>query len=548
MEQTWQLSNPWLGIFVVALSFAIFYFIGWKANKSSTSLEDLYIAGGKIGAVANGLGMASTYMSLATFLGVIALILKLQIPFVLMWIQFILAIPLITIIYGTSLRRMGAYSPAHFVKERYGKMASIVVALWMILISIMYALGQMIGIAATFQTLLGIPYLPGLIIGGLLTVGYVTIGGMYGASYNAALQMVIMAVMFVVPLAAIMKALGSSGWWFPPLLYSDMVPSMLEKVPTFFDYKYSTKWLFSLIPALTLGGMGLPHLAMRVYTSSSLRSARQAMIWYALILGMVFSATYTMGFAGVYHTALTGVDISAADADKITIILNLVYNPEWVTALVIAGAIAAGLSTLNGNLLSIGALVAQDIILALKPSLTEKSKIRLGYIAIAIGGIISILLAIKPPAFLVVSIIWAFGLAAATSSSLIIMGVWWKGANKYGAISGALIGGIVYLIVSPYVFPSIVVSGHALTDSLGLSGSMVSVPLSFIVLVLVSYITNKMPSFKNKLSFDSDSKLIERIHGWTSVDEKRYNSTFGAFTIATISLLVLIWALFPWNL
>ncbi len=548
MEQTWQLSNPWLGIILVALSFTLFYVIGWLSNRSSTSVEDLYIAGGKIGPVVNGLGMASTYMSLATFLGVTALILKLQIPFVMLWIQFILAIPLITIIYGTSLRRMGAYSPAHFVKERFGKSASVTVALWMILISLMYALGQMIGIAATFQTLLGIPYLPGLLIGGLLTVGYITIGGMYGASYNAALQMVIMGIMFIFPLAAIMKGLGSTGWWFSPLLYSDMVPSMLDKVPTFFDYKYTVKWYFALIPALTLGGMGLPHLAMRVYTSSSLRSARKSMVWYSLILGMVFSATYTMGFAGVYYTALTGTEIAAADADKLTIILNLIYNPEWVTALVIAGAIAAGLSTLNGNLLSIGALVAQDIILALKPKLKEATKMKLGYIAIALGGVISVLLAIKPPAFLVVSILWAFGLAATTNAPLIIMGVWWKGANRYGAISASIIGGTVYLITSPYIFPSITVSGDALTDKLGLSSAMVSVPISFIILILVSCITNRMPSLQSKLTANEEAKLIERIHGWKTVDSRRYNSKFFAYTIAVFSLFVLIWALMPWNL
>ncbi|PAM94467.1 sodium:solute symporter, partial [Flavobacterium sp. IR1] len=190
-------------------------------NRASKSVEDLYAAGGGVGPITNGLAMASTYMSLATFLGVTGLILNLQAPFILLWIQMIVAIPLITIIYGTSLRRMGAFSPTHFVRERYGVSASIIAALFMILVSIMYALGQMIGIAVTFETLLGIPYMTGLIIGGLLIVGYVTIGGMSGATNNAAIQMVIIALMFIVPLGAIMKAMGGTGWYFPPLLYAD---------------------------------------------------------------------------------------------------------------------------------------------------------------------------------------------------------------------------------------------------------------------------------------------------------------------------------------
>ncbi|TWI56315.1 sodium:solute symporter family transporter [Halalkalibacter nanhaiisediminis] len=547
-EQVWQLSNPIIGIIFVVLTFALFYVVGWMSNRSSKSVEDLYAAGGGVGPITNGLAMASTYMSLATFLGITGLILNLQAPFVLLWIQMILAIPLITIIYGTSLRRMGAFSPTHFIRERYGVKASIIAALFMILVSIMYALGQMIGIAVTFETLLGIPYLTGLIVGGILIIGYVTIGGMSGATNNAAIQMVIIALMFIVPLGAIMKAMGSSGWYFPPLLYADMVPAMLEAMPTFFDYEYSTKWYFSIIPALTLGSLGLPHLAMRIYTASSLKSARQAMVWFALVLGLVFSATYAMGFAGVYFTQTQGVAISQADADKLTIILNLVYNPEWVTALVIAGAISAGLSTLSGNLLAIGALISQDIVTTLRPTLTNKMKVRLGYFSIAFGGIVSVLLGINPPDFLVVSILWAFGLAAVTNAPLILMGVWWKEANKYGAIAASIVGGGLYIVVSPFVFPSIVVSGDALTDGMGLSGSMLAVPVSFILLIVVSYITNRMPSLQKHLTTSADHQLIERIHGWNNVNPTRYNSTFGAVVITVLSAFVVVWAILPWNL
>lgn len=546
-EQTWQLSNPVLGIIAVVFTFILFYLVGYISNRSSKSVQDLYVAGAAVGPITNGLAMAATYMSLATFLGVTALILRLQVPFILVWIQMVLAIPLITIIYGVSLRRMGAFSPTHFIRDRYGKSASIIAALWMILVSIMYALGQMIGIAVTFETLLGIPYMTGLIGGGLLIIGYVTLGGMSGATNNAAIQMVIIALMFIVPLGAIMKAMGSAGWFFPPLFYADMVPAMLDALPTFFDYQFSTKWYFALIPAFTIGALGLPHLAMRVYTASSLKSARSAMIYFTFVIGLVFSATYTMGFAGVYFEKTTGITIAAADTDKLTIILNLVYNPEWVTALVIAGAISAGLSTLSGNLLAIGALISQDIVTTLKPDLSAKAKVRLGYFSIAMGGIISIILAIQPPAFLVVSILWAFGLAGVTNAPLIIMGVWWKEANRYGAIAASLLGGIIYVVVSPFVFPSIVISGHALTDGMGIGGSMFAVPVSFILLIVVSYITNRIPSLNNQSLREDVNILVERIHGWSSVNPARYNSTTGAFFIAAICFIIAVWSLVPWE-
>ncbi|TFE00834.1 sodium:solute symporter [Jeotgalibacillus sp. R-1-5s-1] len=544
----WQLSNPVMGIIVVVATFVLFYAVSYISNRKSASAQELYVGKSNVGPITNGLAMASTYMSLATFLGITALILNLQAPFILLWIQLILAIPLITIIYGTSLRRMGAFSPTHFIRNRYGVKASIIAALFMILVSIMYALGQMIGIAVTFETLLGIPYMTGLIVGGLIIVGYVTIGGMAGATNNAAIQMVIMALMFIVPLAAIMKAVGGNGWYFPPLLYADMVPAMLEAVPTFFDYQFSPKWYFAIIPALTIGALGLPHLAMRVYTASSLKSARSAMVWFAFILGLVFSATYAMGFVGVFATATQGLEVSAADADKLTIILNLVYNPEWVTALVIAGAISAGLSTLSGNLLAIGALLSQDIVATLKPNISQKASLRLGYIAIFVGGVISIILAVEPPAFLVVSILWAFGLAGVTNAPLIIVGVWWKEANKYGAMAAAVVGGAIYIIVSPFVFPNIVLTGHSVTDGMGISGALLAVPISFILLIVVSYITNRIPSLDSRLTKKQDSELIEQIHGWKDVQPYRYNSKIGAGVTVVVCFAVAVWALMPWGM
>jgi cation/acetate symporter len=546
-EESWQLANPILGVVAILATFILFYVVGFISNRKSTTVTDLYVAGSTIGPLTNGLAMASTYMSLATFLGITGLILQLQVPFIMLWIQLILSIPLITIIYGTSLRRMGAFSPTHFIRDRYGVRASIIAALFMILVSIMYALGQMIGIALAFETVLGIPYLTGLIAGGLIIVGYVTIGGMAGASNNAAIQMVIIALMFIVPLAAIMKAVGGSGWFFPPLLYSDMVPAMLEAMPNFFDYQFSTKWYVSLL-GLTVGSLGLPHLAMRIYTASSLKSARSAMVWFAFIIGLVFSATYAMGFVGVFATETQGVNISPADADKLTLILNLVYNPEWVTALVIAGAISAGLSTLSGNLLAIGALLSQDIVTTLKPDLQVKTRVKLGYFAIFAGGIISIILAINPPAFLVVSILWAFGLAGVTNAPLIIVGVWWKEANKFGAMAASVIGGAVYIIVSPFVFPSIVLTGHGITDGMGLSGGMLAIPLSFVLIIVVSYITNRMPSLSSKLTKKEDHALIERIHGWKDVHPGRYNSSIGAAITVVLFTAIAIWSLVPWNM
>ena len=544
-EVSWVIENTFLALAVVVLCFMLFYFVGWWSQRKTTDVSDLYVAGRTIGSMTNGLGMASTWASLATFMGVTALILRLQVPFVYLWIQWILSIPLITLLYGTSLRRMQAYTPATFIRERYGNTATVIVACWMILIMLMYSLGQMIGLAKAFEMLFGFPYVPSLFIGGLIIVGYVTIGGMYGASYNAAFQMVIMTLAFIVPLGAIMRQMGSTGWWFPPLAYGDMVESMKIAVPSFFDPTYSFKWYFALIPAFTLGPIGLPHLAMKVFTAPSLKSARWAVVWFAGFLGLLFSATYTMGFAGNYFTAATGTVIAAADADKITMILNVYYNPEWVTAIVIAGAIAAGLSTLNGNLLAIGALTAQDILGIFKPNIDDKKKMNLGYAVIFIAGIISVVLAYSPPQFLVTSILWAFGICGSAVTPMILLGVWWKGANKLAGMISSVVCGFTFIVVSPYVLPNIIL-GEGVTAALGISGALFTVPLSFAMFIFLSLIFNSTPALSKYNPSEKDMKLVDSIHGWPDVDKNRYSGNGWAALVGVVCVGISIWGLMPW--
>ena len=537
--QAYVMTDLWTAIIIVGGMFAMFYIMGWIALKQTKATDDFYAAGFKVGAVVNGLAMASTWASLATFLGVSALILKLQVPFVYLWLQWALSIPLITLLYGTSMRRMRAYTPCTFIKVRYGNPCTIVIAVWMILVMTMYALGQMIGLGQTFEILFGVKYELALIISGVVVIGYMVAGGMLGATYNAAFQMVIMMITMVVPMGWVMKVMGSSGWWFPPLAYGDMVPNMLQMIPTFFDTKYDFRWYFALIPAFTLGPIALPHLAARVFTSSDLKSARWAVVWFLVFLGLLFSGTYVVGFAGNYFQATTGIVIKKPD--QITLILQLVYSPQWVAAFVLAGAIAAGVSTLNGNLMAIAALVGSDILGIVAPQMEQKKKMRVGFIVLAIAGVAALLLAFNPPTFLVTSILWAFGLLASTATPGILLGVWWKQANKYALMVSSTMCGIIFIVISPHVFKSIVV-GKGVTAALGMAGGLVTIPLSFALFITLSVIFNKMgwaPSQEEKA-------ILDKIHGWNDYREERYNGSVWPWVVVVVCLAISWWGLQPW--
>lgn len=115
--------------------------------------------------------------------------------------------------------------------------------------------------------------------------------------------------------------------------------------------------------------------------------------------------------------------------------------PDWVIALVAAGGIAAALSTAAGLLLVISAAVSHDLIKGiLVPGISEKGELRAGRIAAAVAILIAGYLGFDPPGWVAQVVAFAFGLAAASLFPVIVLGIFFKRANKQGAIAGMLTG------------------------------------------------------------------------------------------------------------
>lgn len=541
----WQIQNVWLGIGISVVFLIVYYGVAFFNRRLTHNESDLFVAGRSIGPIVNSLAAASTWMSVATFLGVVALIQQLHMPFVYMWSQLILSVPLLVLFYGALLWRLKVFTTVSFIQVRYGSAVALLSAAWMLLILLMYMLSQYIGIAKVFEVLLGLPYVPSLIVSALFITGYITLGGMKGATYNDALQMVIMMITFVVPLAAILKAMGATGYWFPPLGYGNMTDVMLQKIPTFFDARFDPRFYLALFVALTLGILGLPQLAQRVLTSSSLKAARRTVPWFCMWVGMMFTATYAMGFAGVFHFASRNETLSREAADKTTMLLNLAYNPEWVSSFVIAGVLAAGVSTVAGLMIGVATIVAHDIVGMIKPDLSDRKRLVWGYWALGLTGVTSVVISLNPPAFLITSIFWAFGLSATAVSPMILLGAWSTRVNKWGAFAGSAVSGVLYILLSPYVFPSLAI-GKGLIANLGYSTALITVPTGFIITILVSLAAERLKKDEVAKELYGSQELVEKMHGWPTVSRQRYNGTVWLLVLCLLWLPVLIWGLRPW--
>ena len=171
--------------------------------------------------------------------------------------------------------------------------------------------------------------------------------------------------------------------------------------------------------------------------------------------------------------------------------------PNLVIALVAAGALAAALSTAAGLLLVISSAVSHDLMKkTLKPSITEKQELLLARISAATAIIIAGIFGIYPPAFVAQVVAFAFGLAAASIFPAIVMGIFSKRMNQYGAIFGMLSGltfTAIYIVFFKFISPELNTSEYWF---LGISPEgigVIGMIINFLVAIFISSITKPPP-------------------------------------------------------
>jgi Na+(H+)/acetate symporter ActP len=241
---------------------------------------------------------------------------------------------------------------------------------------------------------------------------------------------------------------------------------------------------YSLMLATFLGTMGLPHILVRFYTNPDGRAARQTTLIVLVLLGgfYVFPAVYgALGRLYAPDLYLTkGTD---------TVVLALPgrvfpgLGGELLSGLVAAGAFAAFLSTASGLLVSVAGTLSYD--LRRRGPRDAADRRRRFRLAGLIGVVPPIALALAARELdISVLVGWAFALAASTFCPLLLLGIWWEGLTARGAATGLVVGATA---ASGIIFTGLVVEGgHPTIDALLSQPAVLSVPLAFAAMVLVS--------------------------------------------------------------
>jgi Na+(H+)/acetate symporter ActP len=238
---------------------------------------------------------------------------------------------------------------------------------------------------------------------------------------------------------------------------------------------------YSLILALLLGTMGLPHVLVRFYTNPDGRAARRTTVVVLAMLGGFYLLPVLLGaLSRLYVPQL----LVTGQTDAAVLLLPTAALPGWfgiaLAALVAAGAFAAFLSTSAGLLLSVAGVLSTDLL---------PRKLGDFRIAAHVGGVVPIVAALGASRLdfsLTVSL--AFAVAASTFCPLLVLGIWWKGLTDRGAIVGMLVGGGVAVAAVGSTLAGLAPAGWV--GVLLARPALVTVPLTFLVMVFVSRSTS----------------------------------------------------------
>jgi cation/acetate symporter len=115
--------------------------------------------------------------------------------------------------------------------------------------------------------------------------------------------------------------------------------------------------------------------------------------------------------------------------------------PNWVVGLVVAGGLAAALSTAAGLLLVISTSVAHDLLKkSLRPQISEKSELMAARVAAGAAVLVAGYFGVNPPGFVAQVVAFAFGLAASSFFPAILLGIFSRRMNREGAVTGMIVG------------------------------------------------------------------------------------------------------------
>lgn len=342
-----------------------------------------------------------------------------------------------------------------FFSNRYRddkKILSVISAVLIIIFFVPYTASGFAACGKLFSSLFGWDYLPAMIVSAIVIVAYTTLGGFLAASTSDFLQSIIMTIAIVVVFGFGISNVGSLG------AVIDNARSMagyfsltqIHDAATGTAAPYGALNIASML-AWGLGYFGMPHVLLRfmaIEDADKIKlSRRVASIWVVISMAVAI-------FIGVIGNAMTkaGSIEELADAETIIITIADLIAQHGVLAALVAGVILAGIlaatmSTADSQLLAASSSASQNILKeVLVKDMSEEHGMIAARVTVLLISVIGMFIArdSNSSVFQIVSFAWAgFG---ASFGPLVLLALFWKRSNMQGALAGMVSGGAMVFI------------------------------------------------------------------------------------------------------
>lgn len=490
--------------------------IGFISSKNTNDVGDFYLGGRRLGPFVTAMSAEASDMSSYLLMGVPGLAYFSGIADA-GWtaIGLVVGTYLNWLLTAKRLRNYSAHIDAitipDFFKKRFSDKANVILmigALAIIVFFVPYTASGFSACGKLFESLFHVNYNLAMVVSAVIIIGYTSTGGFLAASKTDFIQSIIMSIALLVVLG---YGINQAGGVDAVIQNTQGLKGFLSMNATHIN-EGNTEAGYGLFNKITmfcwgLGYFGMPHILLRFMAISDPKklklSRRVASVWVVISLAIAV-------VLGVVARAMTEVgtlsDLTESESKAETLIVQLADHISLhgfvfalVAGLIIAGILASTMSTADSQLIAASSAVSEDIIQTVfGVKLSEKQAMIAARVTLIVVAVLGIILAWNPNSsvFNIVSFAWAgFG---AVFGPLMLVSLFWKRANKYGAVAGMVSGMAMVFIWKFLVRP---LGGHWNLYELAPAFAV-----SIIFIVLVSLVTPK-PADEIVKAFDEVKEI-----------------------------------------
>ena len=346
-----------MDLIVITLYMAAMIAIGWFARRRAHTEADYLVAGRRLGPMLYAGTMAALVMGGGATLGGIGL--GYQNGLAGVWLVFSMAsgVALISLLLAPLINRLRVYTVSQMLELRYGNGYALVSGVVMLAYTLMISVTSTIAYGAIFSVLFDIGKVPAILVGSSVVILYSALGGMWSITLTDFVQFVIktVSIFFILLPIALWRAGGFAG-----------LAAHLPAEAFSFTHIGATNiftYVVLYVPTMIIG----QDLWQRVFTARSDRVAR----WAGFSAGVY---CFLYGLAGALIGMAAKVllpDITARDQVYTQIVRHVL--PQGLSGLVVAGALAAIMSTSSGALIATATVAKEDLLRALRRRSANRS-------------------------------------------------------------------------------------------------------------------------------------------------------------------------------